>query len=69
MIDFYFYFSLCNIKIVDATIEPLVAWLRLSFNDSSISGMVLQYKGVDGLWKCLLNRKIFKYILIIIRNN
>ncbi|CAO3629864.1 unnamed protein product [Cunninghamella blakesleeana] len=41
---------------LDATIEPLVAWLRLSFNDSSISGMVLQYKGVDGLWKCLLNR-------------
>ncbi|KAI8099114.1 uncharacterized protein BX664DRAFT_320437 [Halteromyces radiatus] len=41
---------------LDATIEPLVTWLRLSFNDNSISGMVLQYKGVDGLWKCLLNR-------------
>ncbi|ORZ18081.1 hypothetical protein BCR42DRAFT_413113 [Absidia repens] len=41
---------------LDATIEPLVTWLRLSFNDSSVSGMVLQYKGADGLWKCLLNR-------------
>lgn len=41
--------------IADATIEPLVAWLKLSFGDSSISGMVLQYKGFDGLWKCLLN--------------
>ncbi|KAI8335485.1 hypothetical protein BC941DRAFT_430458 [Chlamydoabsidia padenii] len=41
---------------LDATIEPLVAWLRLSFNDNSVSGMVLQYKGTDGLWKCLLNR-------------
>ncbi|KAI9033808.1 hypothetical protein CLU79DRAFT_725538 [Phycomyces nitens] len=40
----------------DATIEPLIAWLRLSFTDHSISGMVLQYKGFDGLWKCLLNR-------------
>ncbi|KAG2231643.1 hypothetical protein INT48_008237 [Thamnidium elegans] len=40
----------------DATIEPLVAWLKLSFQDNSISGMVLQYKGFDGLWKCLLNR-------------
>ncbi|KAI9481695.1 MAG: hypothetical protein EXX96DRAFT_567685 [Benjaminiella poitrasii] len=40
----------------EATIEPLIAWLRLSFGDHSISGMVLQYKGVDGLWKCLLNR-------------
>ncbi|KAI8642616.1 hypothetical protein BD408DRAFT_416227 [Parasitella parasitica] len=40
----------------DATIEPLIAWLKLSFQDNSISGMVLQYKGFDGLWKCLLNR-------------
>ncbi|KAI9004879.1 hypothetical protein CLU79DRAFT_782179 [Phycomyces nitens] len=40
----------------DATIEPLITWLRVSFNDHSISGMVLQYKGFDGLWKCLLNR-------------
>ncbi|KAI9278590.1 hypothetical protein BDA99DRAFT_10541 [Phascolomyces articulosus] len=40
----------------DATIEPLITGLRLSFNDNSISGMVLQYKGFDGLWKCLLNR-------------
>ncbi|ORZ00981.1 hypothetical protein BCR43DRAFT_486156 [Syncephalastrum racemosum] len=40
----------------EATIEPLINGLRLSFNDSSISGMVLQYKGFDGLWKCLLNR-------------
>ncbi|GAA5815257.1 hypothetical protein MFLAVUS_008763 [Mucor flavus] len=40
----------------DATIEPMIAWLRLSFTDSAISGMVLQYKGFDGLWKCLLNR-------------
>ncbi|KAG2199720.1 hypothetical protein INT47_012856 [Mucor saturninus] len=40
----------------DATIEPMIAWLRLSFVDSAISGMVLQYKGFDGLWKCLLNR-------------
>ncbi|RUS17256.1 hypothetical protein BC937DRAFT_90209 [Endogone sp. FLAS-F59071] len=46
------YFSLAP----DATIEPLVTWLRISFDDSSISGMVLQYKGFDGLWKCLLNR-------------
>lgn len=42
--------------LADATIEPLVAWLKLSFQDNSISGMVLQYKGFDGLWKCLLNR-------------
>ncbi|KAI8384490.1 uncharacterized protein BYT42DRAFT_562694 [Radiomyces spectabilis] len=41
---------------VDATIESLIAWLRLSFQDPDISGMVLQYKGFDGLWKCLLNR-------------
>jgi hypothetical protein len=34
----------------------MVAWLRLSFQDAAISGMVLQYKGFDGLWKCLLNR-------------
>ncbi|KAI8881438.1 hypothetical protein K501DRAFT_253137 [Backusella circina FSU 941] len=40
----------------DATIEPMVGWLRLSFQDAAISGMVLQYKGFDGLWKCLLNR-------------
>ncbi|CAO3689394.1 unnamed protein product [Umbelopsis vinacea] len=40
----------------DATIEPLITWLRLSFDDASISGMVLQYKGQDSLWKCLLNR-------------
>ncbi|KAI9499288.1 hypothetical protein BDB00DRAFT_227769 [Zychaea mexicana] len=40
----------------DATIEPLITGLRLSFHDTSISGMVLQYKGFDGLWKCLLNR-------------
>ncbi|KAG1408652.1 hypothetical protein G6F60_001283 [Rhizopus arrhizus] len=40
----------------EATIEPLVTWLRLTFQDPSISGMVLQYKGFDGLWKCLLNR-------------
>ncbi|ORX54524.1 hypothetical protein DM01DRAFT_1335660 [Hesseltinella vesiculosa] len=45
-----------EIQTVNATIEPLVAWLQNSFNDSSISGMVLQYKGMDGLWKCLLNR-------------
>lgn len=44
-------------EIADATIEPLVTGLRLSFNDNSISGMVLQYKGFDGLWKCLLNSK------------
>jgi hypothetical protein len=48
--------------IEDATIEPMIAWLRLSFGDSAISGMVLQYKGFDGLWKCLLNRKLFIYI-------
>jgi hypothetical protein len=36
----------------------MIAWLRLSFVDSAISGMVLQYKGFDGLWKCLLNRKL-----------
>ncbi|KAI7899190.1 uncharacterized protein BX663DRAFT_521743 [Cokeromyces recurvatus] len=41
---------------LETTIEPLIAWLRLSFWDNSISGMVLQYKGFDGLWKCLLNR-------------
>lgn len=41
----------------DATIEPMIAWLRLSYQDAAISGMVLQYKGFDGLWKCLLNRK------------
>ncbi|GAB5590816.1 hypothetical protein Unana1_05716 [Umbelopsis nana] len=40
----------------DATIEPLITWLRLSFEDPNISGMVLQYKGQDSLWKCLLNR-------------
>ncbi|KAI9281778.1 hypothetical protein BC943DRAFT_382696 [Umbelopsis sp. AD052] len=40
----------------DATIEPLITWLRLSFDDPNISGMVLQYKGQDSLWKCLLNR-------------
>ncbi|KAG2173632.1 hypothetical protein INT43_005050 [Umbelopsis isabellina] len=40
----------------DATIEPLITWLRLSFEDPHISGMVLQYKGQDSLWKCLLNR-------------
>ncbi|CAM0136266.1 hypothetical protein VKS41_006931 [Umbelopsis sp. WA50703] len=40
----------------DATIEPLITWLRLSFDDPHISGMVLQYKGQDSLWKCLLNR-------------
>ncbi|ORE19822.1 hypothetical protein BCV71DRAFT_95983 [Rhizopus microsporus] len=40
----------------EATIEPLIAWLRLTFQDPTISGMVLQYKGFDGLWKCLLNR-------------
>ncbi|KAH8555151.1 hypothetical protein BGW37DRAFT_516082 [Umbelopsis sp. PMI_123] len=40
----------------EATIEPLVTWLRVSFADPAISGMVLQYKGFDGLWKCLLNR-------------
>ncbi|KAG0173810.1 hypothetical protein DFQ28_008110 [Apophysomyces sp. BC1034] len=40
----------------DATIEPLITWLRMSFSDNSISGMVLQYKGSDELWKCLLNR-------------
>ncbi|KAG1474367.1 hypothetical protein G6F56_000403 [Rhizopus delemar] len=40
----------------DATIDPLIIWLRLSFQDPYISGMVLQYKGLDGLWKCLLNR-------------
>lgn len=44
----------------DATIEPMIAWLRLSYQDSAISGMVLQYKGFDGLWKCLLNRKLFQ---------
>lgn len=47
-----FYFQLSP----EATIEPLVTWLRLTFQDPSISGMVLQYKGFDGLWKCLLNR-------------
>jgi hypothetical protein len=41
--------------IAEATIEPLVTWLRVSFADPAISGMVLQYKGFDGLWKCLLN--------------
>ncbi|KAI7861552.1 hypothetical protein BDF14DRAFT_1867750 [Spinellus fusiger] len=46
------YFQLTS----DATIEPLITWLRVSFSDHSISGMVLQYKGFDGLWKCLLNR-------------
>ncbi|CAO3681910.1 unnamed protein product [Umbelopsis ramanniana] len=45
------YFSL----IPEATIEPLISWLRVSFADLAISGMVLQYKGFDGLWKCLLN--------------
>lgn len=34
----------------------MIAWLRLSYQDAAISGMVLQYKGFDGLWKCLLNR-------------
>ena len=33
----------------------------LSFGDAAISGMVLQYKGFDGLWKCLLNRKYLYY--------
>jgi len=42
----------------DVTIEPMIAWLRLSYQDAAISGMVLQYKGFDGLWKCLLNRKL-----------
>ncbi|KAG1384888.1 hypothetical protein G6F61_000037 [Rhizopus arrhizus] len=46
------YFQLAQ----DATIDPLIGWLRLSFQDPYISGMVLQYKGLDGLWKCLLNR-------------
>ncbi|CEP07737.1 hypothetical protein [Parasitella parasitica] len=46
------YFQLAQ----DATIEPMLAWLRLSYQDVAISGMVLQYKGFDGLWKCLLNR-------------
>ncbi|KAI8577635.1 hypothetical protein K450DRAFT_250994 [Umbelopsis ramanniana AG] len=46
------YFSLMP----EATIEPLISWLRVSFADPAISGMVLQYKGFDGLWKCLLNR-------------
>ncbi|KAG2187191.1 hypothetical protein INT44_004863 [Umbelopsis vinacea] len=45
-----------NILDPEATIEPLISWLRVSFADPSISGMVLQYKGFDGLWKCLLNR-------------
>jgi hypothetical protein len=45
-------------KIEDATIDPLIGWLRLSFQDPYISGMVLQYKGLDGLWKCLLNRRM-----------
>ena len=53
-----------TIIIADATIEPLITGLRLSFNDNSISGMVLQYKGFDGLWKCLLNRKFF-FILVL----
>lgn len=35
----------------------MIAWLRLSYQDAAITGMVLQYKGFDGLWKCLLNRK------------
>ncbi|KAI9485471.1 MAG: hypothetical protein EXX96DRAFT_9563 [Benjaminiella poitrasii] len=34
----------------------MVAWLRLTYQDAGVSGMVLQYKGFDGLWKCLLNR-------------
>ncbi|KAL7319584.1 hypothetical protein PS15m_002711 [Mucor circinelloides] len=46
------YFQLAE----DVTIEPMIAWLRLSYQDAAISGMVLQYKGFDGLWKCLLNR-------------
>ncbi|RCH94457.1 hypothetical protein CU097_013127 [Rhizopus azygosporus] len=45
-----------HITYTEATIEPLIAWLRLTFQDPTISGMVLQYKGFDGLWKCLLNR-------------
>jgi hypothetical protein len=50
--------------LADATIEPLVAWLKLSFQDNSISGMVLQYKGFDGLWKCLLNSKCILCVFI-----
>ncbi|KAG2183344.1 hypothetical protein INT43_006349 [Umbelopsis isabellina] len=51
------YFSLMRkYQHSEATIEPMINWLRLSFGDASISGMVLQYKGLDGLWKCLLNR-------------
>jgi hypothetical protein len=46
----------------DATIEPLITWLRLSFDDPNISGMVLQYKGQDSLWKCLLNRKCGRFL-------
>lgn len=58
----YYFLGLMLKKVVsfyleDATIEPMIAWLRLSFTDSAISGMVLQYKGFDGLWKCLLNRE------------
>ncbi|KAI9276434.1 hypothetical protein BY458DRAFT_505880 [Sporodiniella umbellata] len=49
-----FYFQLSP----EATIEPLIGWLRITFQDPTISGMVLQYKGFDGLWKCLLNRKL-----------
>ncbi|KAI9285770.1 hypothetical protein BC943DRAFT_32214 [Umbelopsis sp. AD052] len=51
ILDRTLYFSLMP----EATIEPLISWLRVSFADPSISGMVLQYKGFDGLWKCLLN--------------
>jgi len=54
---FFFLFLLT----ADATIEPLITWLRLSFDDPNISGMVLQYKGQDSLWKCLLNRKCGRF--------
>ncbi|KAJ2963706.1 hypothetical protein NQZ79_g1287 [Umbelopsis isabellina] len=49
----------------DATIEPLITWLRLSFEDPHISGMVLQYKGQDSLWKCLLNRMLITIVDLI----
>ena len=54
----YIFIFLTAHSIAEATIEPLIAWLRLTFQDPTISGMVLQYKGFDGLWKCLLNSKL-----------
>jgi hypothetical protein len=39
-----------------ATIELLVTWLKLSFQSNLTSGMVLQFKGFNGLWRYLLNR-------------